>query len=303
MLQRNCISIALIGFLSVSGARVFAEGSQDLQAQTEAQTPAQEVTPRETANSESTVKRILQNFGEDQKAIWTSPFHIKHDNAKWWVIFGLGTAALIGTDRSTEGAIPHSLSQTRYSTDVSQIGEEYVTLPIAGGLYLFGRTRNDPKAREVGVLGAQALLDSEILVTVLKLASGRERPNVVGGNGRFFHGQGFNSGFPSGHAIESWTFASVISHEYATSRVIPIVAYGLAATVSAARFTGQFHYASDIVAGGAMGWFVGRYVWNHHQDPAIHKRYGTVSRLLPNDVSPMVRPGTRTRGVHLAWIK
>ena len=39
---------------------------------------------------------------------------------------------------------------------------------------------------------------------------------------------------------------------------MPYVAYGLASVVSAARFTAQKHYASDIVAGAAMVWFIGR---------------------------------------------
>ena len=70
------------------------------------------------------------------------------------------------------------------------------------------------------MLGAQALLDSAIFVEILKKIAGRERPELVGGNGRFFKGK---DGFPSGHAIETWSFASVISHEYAPSKIVPII--------------------------------------------------------------------------------
>ena len=131
--------------------------------------------------------------------------------------------------------------------------------------------------------------------------AGRERPELVGGNGRFFKGK---DGFPSGHAIETWSFASVISHEYAPSKIVPIVTYGLATIVSVSRFTGQKHYASDIVAGGAMGWFIGKYVWDHHQDPEIHKRYDPLhSRFMPDTIAPVVQPGSRTYGVNVAWNK
>jgi len=41
-------------------------------------------------------------------------------------------------------------------------------------------------------------------------------------------------------------------------------AYGLATLVSASRFSGQKHFASDIVAGGVMGWFIGRHVFETH---------------------------------------
>ena len=172
-------------------------------------------------------------------------------------------------------------------------------MPIAGALYLYGRKFNDPKAREVGVLGAEALLDSAVFVEILKKAGGRERPELQGGNGRFFKGK---DGFPSGHAIETWAFASLISHEYAPSKIVPIITYSLATAVSASRFTARKHYASDIVAGGAIGWFMGKYVFDHHLDPNIHKRYGinTVSRLMPQ-INPMFQISTHTYGVSLAW--
>lgn len=47
--------------------------------------------------------------------------------------------------------------------------------------------------------------------TVVKYATGRERPNLDSFRGRFW--QGGNS-FPSGHATISWAIASVVSHEY-----------------------------------------------------------------------------------------
>ena len=83
---------------------------------------------------------------------------------------------------------------------------------------------------------------------------------------------------------------------------MPILTYSLAATVSASRFTARKHYASDIIAGSAIGWFIGKYVFDHHLDPNIHKRYETkpVSRLIP-EIRPVAVPSTRTYGIGLAW--
>src|SRR5947207_4009523 len=236
-MRRNLTIILIVLFLCSTGA-AFAQDAQDQakDQQTQetrtppeaaVQNPDQQVKPTETASTPSTARVIFNNFWGDQKDIWTSPFRMNRDNAKWWALFGVGTAALIATDRTAERALPTSVSQTSYSKDVSQIGQEYVTLPIAGALYLYGRHKNDPKAREVGVLGAEALLDSQITVMLLKALTGRERPNE-GGNGRFFKAFGIDAGFPSGHAIETWSFASVISHEYAPRKIVPIVTYGLA---------------------------------------------------------------------------
>jgi membrane-associated phospholipid phosphatase len=226
---------------------------------------------------------------------------MKKEDAKWWALFGGGTAALIATDRRTSRALPNTASQISFSKNLSRIGADYTTLPVAAGLYLYGRWKDNPKARETGVLGAEALLDSYMIVIALKVASGRERPEFGEGKGRFFKG---HRGFPSGHAIMSWSFASLIAHEYAPSKVTPIIAYSLASVASVSRFSARKHFASDIVAGGAMGWFIGKYVFERHLDPAIHKRYdpNARTRFMP-DVNPMFQPSTHTYGVNLAWNK
>src|SRR4051812_36172776 len=76
-----------------------------------AQDPGQIVRPSETASTPSTGRKILTNFWADQKAMWSSPFHTKPEDTKWWGIFGAGTAALIATDRRTSAALPNTASQ------------------------------------------------------------------------------------------------------------------------------------------------------------------------------------------------
>ena len=102
--------------------------------------------------------------------------------------------------------------------------------------------------------------------------------------GEFFDG---GASFPSGHAIEVWSLASVISYEYGHTKIAPIIACSLASVVSVARYAGQQHFVSDIVAGGAMGWFIGRYVWKTHQDHAIHPHSGLKAHVLPQ-----IQPGS-----------
>ena len=256
------------------------------------QEPDQVVRPIETARTPSTIRKIFTNFAHDQKGIWTSPFHIDRENAKWWALLGGGTAALIAADENLSNRLPESPNRVKFSKNVSKIGAAYTTLPVAGGLYLYGRLRNDPKARETGVLGAETLLDSYLLVSILKLTFGRERPDAGDGEGRFFKAQ---HGFPSGHSIMTWSFASLISHEYAPGKVVPIVAYSTAAIVSVSRFSARKHFASDILAGGSMGWFIGRYVFQQHLDPNIHKRFN-----LPISVVPAINPITHSYGFAVA---
>ena len=44
---------------------------------------------------------------DDQKAIWTSPFHTSKNDAKWWLIFGGATGALIATDKYVSKNAPN----------------------------------------------------------------------------------------------------------------------------------------------------------------------------------------------------
>jgi len=74
-------------------------------AQTTARDTSNSLTSREEARYSAETeplkplgKKLAKNFLLDQKEIWTSPFHMKRSDAKWWLLFGTATGALIATD-------------------------------------------------------------------------------------------------------------------------------------------------------------------------------------------------------------
>jgi membrane-associated phospholipid phosphatase len=240
------------------------------------------------------VIRFAKDVGQDQKAIWTSPFHITRKNARWWLTFGAITGVLMATDRRTSRELPNTADQLLFSGHVSQVGAAYTLIPVAGGFYLSGVLTKNAKLRETGFLGGEALADALIVSQVLKLATGRQRPSEGDGGGHFFHG---SDSFPSGHAMESFALASVISQEYGNKKAVVILAYGLATVVSASRLSARRHFPSDVVAGGAMGWFIGRHVFDaRHQG----ERRAAGAWLSPQ-VIPQVQPAARSYGILLAW--
>jgi membrane-associated phospholipid phosphatase len=242
--------------------------------------------PGDTERVKPLMRKLIINILLDQKGIWTSPFHMHAGDAPWWIGFGGATAALIATDHQTSKLLENSKGQVSWGNNISKIGATYTLIPMVAGFYAFGVFTDDPKAREVGVLGGEAMVDSLIVVSVLKTVTGRNRPNSPKESGSFFDG---GASFPSGHAIEVWSLASVISYEYGHTKIVPIIACALAGVVSVSRFAAQQHYASDIVAGGAMGWFIGRYVWKTHQDHAIHPHEGLKAHFMPQ-----LQPSTKT---------
>ena len=165
-------------------------------------------------------KKFVKNLLLDQKDIWTSPFHMKRSDAKWWLLFGTATGALIATDHWTSRQLPNTNDQTRFSARVSNVGALYTVVPMTAAFYVGGVLTDNAKARETGLMGAEALVDGVVVFEVLKLATQRQRPLTDGGHGQFFHG---GDSFPSGHTMAAFALASVIAHEYRNKKVVPVI--------------------------------------------------------------------------------
>jgi membrane-associated phospholipid phosphatase len=267
-----------------------------------AQTPLASPTPTPQPGKTKTLEsQFFKNVLRDQKAIWTSPFRLHGRDARWLAPLGLGTAVLMATDRRTGDALAGSTGQLKASRIVSYAGSTYGVGGIAATFYLFGRARHDERARETGLLGAEALIDSGIVVTALKEITQRGRPLSGRDRSEFFDG---GSSFPSGHSIEAWSLATVIASEYHDHPWVQVGAYGIASAVSLARFTGRNHYLSDVLVGSAAGYGIGRYVYRtHHRakmDSGEEEESRSRSKLFPL-IAPEYSRRARDYGVALAW--
>src|SRR5690348_4773004 len=65
-------------------------------------------------------RKLMGNILLDQKGIWTSPFRMKKSDAKWWILVGVGTAALIGTDYTISKQLPDSGTSVNVGADISR---------------------------------------------------------------------------------------------------------------------------------------------------------------------------------------
>jgi membrane-associated phospholipid phosphatase len=241
------------------------------------------------------VKKFTTNLLLDQKEIWTSPFRIHRSSAKWWILAGLGTAALIAADHPVSQALPFSGSSTNFGRTASRAGEWYTVFPAAGVLFATGRAFHDERLEETGVLGLQALADADIVTNVVKVAARRERPGAGDHGGHFEKG---GSSFPSGHSTQAWALAAVIASEYGNHKWVPYASYGYATLIGVSRVLSQEHFTSDVFVGGAIGFFIGRYVVHTQRAHREHLRF-TKSRLFTPAVSPSFSPVAKT--VTLAW--
>jgi membrane-associated phospholipid phosphatase len=262
-----------------------------------AQTPS--ATPAPTPSLE---KDFFKNFLKDQKAIWTAPFHLDRDDAKWLVPGSIGTMALITTDRMTGDEIAEFDGPRNASRIISYAGSTYGVGLMAGTFYLVGRKTHNSRARETGILSAEAILDSVVVVTALKGITARGRPHSGIDRSEFFDG---GRSFPSGHSIQAWSAATIVANEYHSHPLVQVAAYGIASAVSVARFTGGNHYLSDVLVGSALGYGIGQYVYRAHHRVSTHATMSGAEEDIADSRYPFIAPRfnhrTHEYGATLTW--
>jgi membrane-associated phospholipid phosphatase len=162
------------------------------------------------------------------------------------------------------------------------------------GLFLgVGLIAGDKKSTETGVLATSTMLQSGILVAVLKGLFGRQRPywaygvdHWSGPDGffeRFESGQsGRYDSFPGGHSITAFSLATVAAMQYRESVWVPILAYATATGVALSRETENKHWLSDSLVSGVLGHAIGRLVVRNHRSryhmtPATGAARGSLS--------------------------
>lgn len=131
-------------------------------------------------------------------------------------------------------------------------------LLAAGGLALRRRAWTRTSVRVV-----EALVYTKLVTGLAKSALNRSRP-YVGGDplaadpGRF-SGTHSKLSMPSGHTARAFAVASVLAHQ-SERWYVSVPAYGLAGSVALERVRSGDHWLTDVMVGGALGYFIGQTV-------------------------------------------
>ena len=249
-------------------------------SKSDAQSPQTDAKSPEFSLAPVDLKSLPRNLFRDQEIFWTAPFHMSQKEWEWALPSLFFGAGLIASDQTLEKHVPTNPTTVSRAVTASNAG--VAALAGAGaGLFLLGHIEDNDQKRETGILSGEAAIGAFLDTEVFKYAAGRERPFVGNSPGRFFVG---GDSFPSAHASVSWAIASVIAHEY-PGPLTQLFAYGVAAGVSASRFVGQKHFVSDVAISSALGWYLGRQVFNsrsHYSDADI-ARYGTFNKSEESD--------------------
>ncbi len=221
-------------------------------------------TTAQADKQEGFVTRAIKRGLEDQKQIWSTPFHRK--NLKWDALFVAGTATLVAVDEQVLHALPNTQVSTSSNVSNALIASEGAAL---GGIFFIGGLHGgDSHAKETGIVGIEALANSFLVYLPLQVIAGRQRPNEGTGEGTFFKNHSVNTSFPGGHSMFAFTMATVVAHEYPRWWV-QLLSYGAASAITGARMTAKDHFPSDLLVGGALGYLIGTHIFHARCNPEL----------------------------------
>lgn len=151
-------------------------------------------------------------------------------------------------------------------------------LVAGGGLYAVGFLGGGRRVEDLGLHSMESIFLASAITGAVKVTAGRARPRISPDNARNFNllrgwGKDDYESFPSGHATAAFAFASVISSETShwwpgTRWIVGPAVYGAAALTGVSRIYNDAHWASDVLAGAAIGTFTGIKVFRYqHSHP------------------------------------
>jgi membrane-associated phospholipid phosphatase len=242
-----------------------------------------------------------------------TPFFTRQDAALAGA-FAVGTVALAQADRSLARTLRDPDLQesdvVRGSAEFFRWMGDPAPQLIGASLYVVGRLARVRPVAALGLHGLEGLILADAITYTIKVAAGRSRPYVhadtLASDFGFMRGLDGNSyrSFPSGHTTGAFAAAAVATAEVAHWTdakawwpgwpwLVGGTLFGGAALVGVSRVYHDQHWASDVVAGAAVGTFAGLKVVKY----AYRNPRNRLDRwLLPLSVAPAAGGG-----VAIAW--
>ena len=219
--------------------------------------------------------------GSNLKQAFTKPFHMTGNDWKSVGKFAIVLGGLAFADRPIQRwAINFRNNNTGLSTVskyVTEFGGAYEGYTL-GALGAYGFIFNNKKMQTTTLLAAQSYITAAAVQYVLKFVGGRQRPLAISRNQgvgspifrgpfadlRDADGNKLNGSFPSGHTTVAFAAATVYALEYRDKPWVPIFAYSAASLIGFSRITENKHWATDVLAGAALGYLSGKLVVNNY---------------------------------------
>ena len=226
----------------------------------------------------------LALLGSDFKQEVTGPFH--SSTATWTKVgaFAVLETGMFLLDKDVQRKATDLMRRNGklrgLSHYITNFGGDYEAYTLAA-LGLYSLVFRNEKLKTTTLLATQSYIVGATMETLIKILTGRERPNGAASNpSAAFRGPNWSfsptntTSFPSGHTTVAFAAATVFALEYRDRPLVPVMAYSAATLVGLSRITENAHWLSDVFAGAALGYVTGlqvvrnyhRFAWlrNHH---------------------------------------
>lgn len=216
-------------------------------------------------------KKYLKGFLTDSINILTSP--ARFERAEWIkvsLVFGTTAALYLFDDniqkwsQDLRGSLDEVNSKYAYI-----LGDGRYLLAGFGVYYLMleaGLPIKDVRVNRMFFLGVESWVISGVFTQIIKYGFHRHRPN--GGSPYNIwdgpSGATANLSFVSGNSAVAWSFATIVANEFKETPYVAPIAYAFATIASLSRVYDNKHWASDIFAGAALGYFTSKAIIAYH---------------------------------------
>ena len=252
---------------------------------------AQSAEAPKTSNAQS----FLRTVGGDMVRVFSSPLRLSKNDGLHLIAFTTVTAgfyAFLDAPVDEEYARENRHAVFYPAKKLAGIGKIYddispvnFSIGISAGLLVGGIVLQDKKLLETTRLVIESVLLNKTITSFSKGVIGRSRPygergphdlNLFKSN----RAEEFRS-MPSGHVSNIFAIIGVIDKQY-DHWWVKIPAYTLGVSVAFQRMNDRQHWASDVIVGGGLGYWIGSALAN--KKPEGSKRSSFHPYLFKNTV-------------------
>jgi hypothetical protein len=217
-------------------------------------------------------RQDLNRFRGDVWSAWTAVVRPNRSAVLPTIAIGAAFAAVLPRDSAIhawmtrhEGAPLMRLIgpfREHRTVPLEGLGSGQYLLPLSALAYGAGRMSHSVALRDAGLGCAAGHLSSAGLRQIIYSSVSRSRPSVTSEATQFSvpGKRAWEShSFLSGHIANSMACASFMAHRYHTGAA-SLLMYGYASGIGFGRMADGWHWASDTMAGAALGFVIGKFI-------------------------------------------